>query len=185
MTSNLIYGKTVTVQADQFTVTAPSSFSQPITYPTTQNSINQTPYAPISNSGFFQILSPAVTGPPISIAAGAITIYVFDGVRIAPTLQLIRIQVAPSVLAILGTLTAGVASILIPGFMPLGYRTLGGQRVPIAGAVGPVAAPTTLIFQFEVNGDVRIFKNSIDTAWVATDTLTLGGCQTGAVLLCV
>lgn len=172
MTQHLIYGKTVSIQGDTVSITGDTTLVSRVTMPFLPiGTLN--PLVITSATGFASLLNPAVTGPPVSIAASKMVFYQTSS----------RSQVSGGVTTVegffqgvggvIGTLTAGTASILIPAWLPLGSRPLTQQRIPIAGQVGPVSAPTTLVFQLETNGDVRIFKDTISTVWNSSDTFSL------------
>jgi hypothetical protein len=173
MTQQLIYGKTISIQGDGFGILAPTDFqSSTVTMP------HQTPaygnLLSINNSiGASSYFSPAVTGPPVNITAAKMSLEIYWGfAQLSGNINTLYGQIAGDALNI-GTLTAGTPSILIPAWLPAQIRPIFQQRIPIAGQVGPVAQPTTLVFQFETNGDVRIFKDTIGTAWNNGDTFAI------------
>lgn len=148
-----------------------SSISFPLTSPNTQ------PRLTVNDSGGAIFAPNPATGAPFIIPASALQFRFYMGLSQTSGTGVSFYQGAfgPGGASFTGTITApGVgASLLVPGWIPLGARPLVQQRIPIHAAVGPVAQPTTLIFQMETNGDVRIFKDSISTNWNNNDTFTI------------
>lgn len=177
MTQHLIYGKDITIQGDSVSIQAPTTLTgNPLTFPIPSQGLKAGQNALIT-SGFLgaaQISNPAVVGPPASVPANSLNFFVQFGVSqpTAPTTLMICTLATTNAVPLV-TCTAGTPSILIPGWLPLGYRPANTLRIPVAGQVGPVAQPTTLVFQLETNGDVRIFKDTINTAWLNTDTFSI------------
>lgn len=169
MTQNQIYGKSITFEGDQSTFNTPLTMNSTTTFPLT-GLPGQNPLQIFGQSGRAEFGNPAVAGPPVVIAVGAMNLRILGAIWDGGAATMSGVLSGGG---LIGTLTAGTASILIVGWVPLAWRPIAQRRIPISGAVGPVAQPTTFVFQFEVNGDVRIFKDTIGTAWNAGDTFTI------------
>lgn len=171
MTQNQIYAKNGTLEGDGWGVNAPFTMNSTVIFPSlvggTQNALS------VSNFiGGAAISNPAITGPPITIAANTLNFFVIFGLQQSSGVGFV-FAILGTTTGLLGTVTAATPSILFPGWLPLGYRPALQTRIPIAGQIGPVAQATTLIFQLETNGDIRIFKDAINTGWSINDTLTI------------
>lgn len=148
-----------------------SSLSFPILAPSSQARLD------IVDSGGAGIIGNPATGAPFVIPASSLAFRFYMGLaQTSGNTSFYQGSIATGGgVPVTVTITApGVgSSLLIPGWIPNGFRPLIQQRVPVFAAVGPVAQPTTLIFQMETNGDVRIFKDSISTNWNNNDTFTI------------
>lgn len=172
MTQNQIYAKNGTWEGDSWTVNAPLTLSQQINLPQAVSIPNSNPLNIVTSYGASIIGSPAVVGPPVNIAVNAMIFEInFGLIQTSGNINMAYGFITG--FGHIGTLTAGTPSILVTGWLPVGIRPLSQRRIPVSGAVGPVAQPTTLVFQFETNGDVRIFKDTIGTAWNNADTFSI------------
>lgn len=172
MTNNLIYGKTVTIQGDSVAITGDTTLVSRVTFPYLPTG-GLNPLIITGVNGYYGFANPAIVGPPVSITAGRMTFYQTSSQAQVSGSVTTAQGFFTAVSGVVGTFTAGAVSILFPVWLAPGARPLTQQRIPIAGQVGPVAQPATLVLQIEINGDVRIFKDTISTAWNSGDTFSI------------
>ena len=200
MTDHLIYGKAVRVQADSFSIEAPTAVNalnvhqatidqlqsdqitvtQSITFPTSAPTLTN-PLTITRAYGGVALQNPPIAGPTITVPASVIMILLTSGSDNNGH-DVAEGVIYPLNLLDVGTVAVG-GSIIFPGWITPPYRPLEDRRVPVFGAVGPAAQPTTLIFKISPNGDVTIYKDTIGTPWNVADTFTLSGVFTPFKLL--
>lgn len=181
MTERVIYGKKITIQADEFDIQAPVEFTQTLTLP-------QDPLTPVQNKmiisdsfGSVVFETPALNGPPITLPASFLDYRVLFGMYLQQPSTGFTIALLSG--GVIGTLSSNTPLIVFPGFLPLGYRPSVEQFTAVNGflLIGAVATPNAFLCKWLTNGDLQLYKNTISDPWNSGDRFSLNS-QTTVVL---
>ena len=171
MTNRVIYGKKITIQADELVFQAPVELSGTISLPPSSRP-GALPLSITETQGAQVFSNPAVTGNA-TMAANAITFEQTMGIKQSNGYEYVSgiIRAVPGYIC---NVNVAGPFILISGFLPPFARPLTPQRIPVPGYVDPMPRSVTLILELQPNGDVHVYKEAQIVGWSVLEDFGIG-----------